>query len=198
MGGLGRRMPVTTATFAVGALSLAGVPPFAGFASKDTVLAALEGRAGWIPWALLLATAFLTAFYMGRVLVRTFLGRLSAAAATPTSPAGGHDRAAGGARHPRAGRWAARRRGSRVGSATEFHLHLGLTPVAGERGRARRASGSPSSSTGAAGRLRWPATVAALDRASGRRPDLGLRLYRGRCSRSATCSAGWTATWWTG
>ena len=129
MGGLGRRMPVTTVTFAVGALSLAGVPPFAGFASKDTVLGALEGRAAWIPWTLLISTAFLTAFYMGRVLVRTFLGRPSEAAAHAHESglvilgplvALAIPAAAGGI----LGGWLAR------GLGTEFHLHLGLTPVA--------------------------------------------------------------------
>ncbi|MGZ5958044.1 MAG: NADH-quinone oxidoreductase subunit 5 family protein [Myxococcaceae bacterium] len=128
MGGLGRKMPLTAATFAVGALSLAGVPPFAGFASKDAILTAVEGRAGWIPWALLLATAFLTAFYMGRVLVLTFLGKPSAAAAhaheSPAVMTGpllalAIPTVAGGLLGP----WLAR------GMGEEMHLHLGLTPV---------------------------------------------------------------------
>jgi NADH-quinone oxidoreductase subunit L len=128
MGGLGRRMPLTALTFTAGALSLAGVPPFAGFASKDAVLTALEGRAGWIPWALLVATAFLTAFYMGRVLVLTFLGKPSTAAAhaheSPVLMTGpllalAIPTVAGGLLGP----WLAR------GLGTEMHLHLGLTPV---------------------------------------------------------------------
>jgi NADH-quinone oxidoreductase subunit L len=128
MGGLGRRMPLTALTFTAGALSLSGVPPFAGFASKDAVLTALEGRAGWIPWALLIATAFLTAFYMGRVLVLTFLGKPSSAAAhaheSPALITGpllalAIPTIAGGLLGP----WLAR------GLGTEMHLHLGLTPV---------------------------------------------------------------------
>ncbi|HEY1907831.1 MAG TPA: NADH-quinone oxidoreductase subunit L [Myxococcaceae bacterium] len=128
MGGLGRRMPLTALTFTAGALSLSGVPPFAGFASKDAILTALEGRAGWIPWALLVATAFLTAFYMGRVLVLTFLGKPSTAAAhahesplVMTGPllALAIPTVAGGLLGP----WLAR------GLGTEMHLHLGLTPV---------------------------------------------------------------------
>jgi NADH-quinone oxidoreductase subunit L len=128
MGGLGRRMPLTALTFTAGALSLAGVPPFAGFASKDAILTALEGRAGWIPWALLVATAFLTAFYMGRVLVLTFLGKPSSAAAhaheSPVVMTGpllalAIPTVAGGLLGP----WLAR------GLGTELHLHLGLTPV---------------------------------------------------------------------
>ena len=128
MGGLGRRMPLTAVTFAVGALSLAGIPPLAGFASKDAILIAVEGRAGWIPWALLLATAFLTAFYMGRVLVLTFLGKPSAAAAhaheSPAVMTGpllalAIPTVAGGLLGP----WVAR------GLGGEMHLHLGLTPV---------------------------------------------------------------------
>jgi NADH-quinone oxidoreductase subunit L len=77
MGGLRKKMPLTTLTFVIGALSLAGIPGFAGFFSKDLVLSTLEGRFGWIPWAMLMASAFLTAFYMGRVLCLAFFGPLS-------------------------------------------------------------------------------------------------------------------------
>ncbi len=75
MGGLRRRMPLTTIAFAVGALSLAGIPGLAGFFSKDLVLGAVEGRLAWLPYVLLLATAFVTAFYMGRVIFVAFFGR---------------------------------------------------------------------------------------------------------------------------
>ncbi len=77
MGGLRKKMPLTTAVFVIGALSLSGVPGFAGFFSKDLVLASLEGRDGWVPWAMLMGSAFLTAFYMGRVLIKVFWGELS-------------------------------------------------------------------------------------------------------------------------
>jgi NADH-quinone oxidoreductase subunit L len=74
MGGLAKKMPLTTAAFVIGALALAGVPGSSGFFSKDLVLEAVEGKLGSIPWAALLATAFLTAFYMGRVVFVAFLG----------------------------------------------------------------------------------------------------------------------------
>ena len=75
---------------------------------------ALEGKAGWIPWALLLATAFLTAFYMGRVLVLAFLGKPSAEGGARARVTGGDDRPAGRPGDPRAwpagflGPWLAR------------------------------------------------------------------------------------------
>ena len=78
MGGLRTKMPLTFAVFGIGALSLAGFPGFAGFFSKDLVLGSVEGRFGNVPWVMLLATAFLTAFYMGRVMLKVFFGELSA------------------------------------------------------------------------------------------------------------------------
>jgi NADH-quinone oxidoreductase subunit L len=80
MGGLRKKLPVTTGAFVIGALSLAGFPLLAGFFSKDLVLTALEGKAGWVPWAMLMGSAFLTAFYMGRVLIKAFWGPVSAKA----------------------------------------------------------------------------------------------------------------------
>jgi NADH-quinone oxidoreductase subunit L len=74
MGGLARKMPLTATAFVIGALSLAGIPGLSGFFSKDLVLEVVEGKLANIPWALLLATAFLTAFYMGRVVVVAFFG----------------------------------------------------------------------------------------------------------------------------
>lgn len=80
MGGLSKKMPLTTAAFGLGALSLAGVPPLAGFFSKDLVLHTLEGKLAWVPWLALMGAAFLTAFYMGRVLIKAFFGAPSAKA----------------------------------------------------------------------------------------------------------------------
>jgi len=77
MGGLAKRMPLTAADFVIGALSLAGIPGFSGFFSKDLVLEAVEGKLGSVPWAALLATAFLTAFYMGKVVFVAFFGEPS-------------------------------------------------------------------------------------------------------------------------
>ncbi|HET7694795.1 MAG TPA: NADH-quinone oxidoreductase subunit L [Vicinamibacterales bacterium] len=72
MGGLGRRMPQTLAVFLVGTLSLAGVPVFAGFVSKEEVLAAVWTGGFPVPFAMLLLAAFLTAFYMFRVVFLVF------------------------------------------------------------------------------------------------------------------------------
>jgi NADH-quinone oxidoreductase subunit L len=76
MGGLWRRLPVTTATMAVAWLAISGIPPFAGFWSKDEILATIFERGGaWrIIWALGLLTALITAFYMTRMLYLTFFG----------------------------------------------------------------------------------------------------------------------------
>jgi NADH-quinone oxidoreductase subunit L len=74
MGGLWRRMPQTTIVFVVGALSLAGIPFFGGFFSKEEILGAT--MAGGFPgaFAMLLFAAFLTAFYMFRVIFIAFAG----------------------------------------------------------------------------------------------------------------------------
>jgi NADH-quinone oxidoreductase subunit L len=73
MGGLRRPMPVTYWTFLIGSLALAGVPPLAGFWSKDELLVvASDGHP--VLFATLLVTAVLTAFYMTRAVARTFFG----------------------------------------------------------------------------------------------------------------------------
>ena len=74
MGGLARKMPQTAIVFLVGTLSLAGVPLFAGFASKEEVLGAVW--AGGLPCrsSCCLSAAFLTAFYMFRVVFLAFFG----------------------------------------------------------------------------------------------------------------------------
>jgi NADH-quinone oxidoreductase subunit L len=72
MGGLARRMPQTAIVFLIGTLSLAGVPLFAGFASKEEVLGSVLHGGFPIPFVMLLAAAFLTAFYMFRVVFLAF------------------------------------------------------------------------------------------------------------------------------
>ncbi len=73
MGGLSRKLPVTFVTFTVGALALIGCPPFSGFFSKDAILALAYGRN--VPIFIVgLFTAFLTAFYVVRLLVIVFFG----------------------------------------------------------------------------------------------------------------------------
>ena len=73
MGGLHRFMPVTAATFIVGWLAIAGVPPFAGFWSKDEILLFAYDKSP-VLWALGLVTALLTAFYMSRQVFLVFFG----------------------------------------------------------------------------------------------------------------------------
>ena len=73
MGGLRRVMPVTAITFTIGALSLAGIPLFAGFWSKDEVLlAVLHDRSYLLPFTLV--GVFLSAMYMARVVYVVFYG----------------------------------------------------------------------------------------------------------------------------
>src|SRR2546426_7347013 len=78
LGGLAGPMRWTAAGFAVGGLALAGVPPFAGFFSKDLIL---EGAFEWaqrggamLVWIAGLATAFVTAVYVTRAMILTFAG----------------------------------------------------------------------------------------------------------------------------
>jgi NADH-quinone oxidoreductase subunit L len=88
MGGLRHRMPLTFAVYLIGALALSGIPPLAGFFSKDEIIHAAENGNQAIFWLLLLA-AFLTAFYMGRQLVLVFGGSVrtrAAGAATESRP----------------------------------------------------------------------------------------------------------------
>jgi NADH-quinone oxidoreductase subunit L len=73
MGGLRRRVAITFVTFTVGALALVGCPPFSGFFSKDAILALAYERNMPI-FAVALFTAFLTAFYVIRMVVIVFFG----------------------------------------------------------------------------------------------------------------------------
>jgi NADH-quinone oxidoreductase subunit L len=77
MGGLWRRIPWTYATMWVGALSLSGIPPFSGYFSKDMILDATwaAGTAvGHYAWVLGALAAFMTAFYISRLMFMTFHG----------------------------------------------------------------------------------------------------------------------------
>ena len=78
MGGLARRIPLTFATFAIATAAIAGIPPLAGFFSKDEILwYAFASTRGGSPllWLVAAATALMTAFYMFRLLWLTFFGR---------------------------------------------------------------------------------------------------------------------------
>jgi NAD(P)H-quinone oxidoreductase subunit 5 len=73
MGGLRKFMPITAATFLIGTLAICGIPPFAGFWSKDEILGQTFG-ASPILWAIGWITAGITAFYMFRMYFTTFEG----------------------------------------------------------------------------------------------------------------------------
>ena len=68
MGGLRKKMPVTAAMMGIGTLAISGIPPLAGFWSKDEILASVFAKGGiyYGFWALSLLAALMTAFYMGR------------------------------------------------------------------------------------------------------------------------------------
>src|SRR5437899_4400180 len=80
MGGLFRAMPQTGVVFIVGTLALAGLPPLAGFFSKEAILAGVWEADMTGPFLMLALTALLTAFYMFRVVFIAFFGRAHAAA----------------------------------------------------------------------------------------------------------------------
>ncbi len=76
-GGIGKFMPITFATFGLGYLAIIGVPPFAGFYSKDKIIELAFNAGGTKGWILGIATllgAAITAFYMTRLVVMTFVG----------------------------------------------------------------------------------------------------------------------------
>jgi NADH-quinone oxidoreductase subunit L len=77
MGGLKKYMPWTFMTFAIGWLAICGIPPFSGFFSKDEILwyAMSSPHGSPLLWALGAITAVMTAFYMTRLFVLTFLGK---------------------------------------------------------------------------------------------------------------------------
>jgi len=78
MGGIWKMIPVTYGLMWIGSLALAGIPPFAGFYSKDVILEAAYGAhsavGGYAFW-MGIAAAFLTAFYSWRLIIMTFHGK---------------------------------------------------------------------------------------------------------------------------
>ncbi len=74
MGGLSKKIPITYATMFIGSLAIAGIPPLAGFFSKDEILGeAFKLGFLWV-WAIGVVVAFMTAFYMFRLMGLTFWG----------------------------------------------------------------------------------------------------------------------------
>ena len=94
MGGLKKYLPLTYATMLIGTLAIAGIPPFAGFFSKDEILfrAFLSNKAVWV---IAVAAAMMTAFYMWRLVSMTFYGGYRG----PAWQAAGHGAAAVAAAH---------------------------------------------------------------------------------------------------
>lgn len=74
MGGLSKKMKITTITFAIGTLALSGIFPFSGFWSKDAILAEAYHSNQLLFWIGLIA-AFFTAFYMSRLFFLVFTGK---------------------------------------------------------------------------------------------------------------------------
>ena len=76
MGGLKDKMPITYWTFLIGAVAIAGVPPLAGFWSKDEILANAFFTGHYTVWIMGTVAAFMTAFYMFRLIFMTFHGEM--------------------------------------------------------------------------------------------------------------------------
>src|SRR6202140_396030 len=79
MGGLRKHIPWTFWTMTIATFAIAGIPPFAGFFSKDEILWRAY-QASWIYWLVGVVTAFLTSFYMFRLWFMTFFGEYRGAA----------------------------------------------------------------------------------------------------------------------
>ncbi len=77
MGGIAKKLPITTATFIIATLAITGVPGFAGFFSKDDILynAYISPYGGTFVWLLGVLAAILTGFYMTRLVILTFFGK---------------------------------------------------------------------------------------------------------------------------
>ena len=99
MGGLKKYLPVTFATMLIGTLAIAGIPPFAGFFSKDEILLRAF-MANKVIWVLAVATALMTAFYMFRLMAMTFWGAYRGPAWETSGDAAVAVAAAHGTSHP--------------------------------------------------------------------------------------------------
>ncbi len=150
MGDLRKYMPITAGTFIVGWLAIAGVPPFAGFWSKDEILLFACDKSP-VLWALGLVTALLTAFYMSRQVFLVFFGEPMATCRDEAAlEAAEHDCGAHGARR------GPRRRAARVAVADDpaarrprrpRHRRRRPQPAVHPRREVPRAGGSSRSST---------------------------------------------------
>jgi NADH-quinone oxidoreductase subunit L len=75
MGGLKSKMKITFITFLMGGIAISGIPPFSGFFSKDEILSKLFFSGNYAVFAIAVVTAFLTAFYIFRLIGLTFYGK---------------------------------------------------------------------------------------------------------------------------
>jgi len=89
MGGLRVYMPWTFLTMGIATLAIAGIPPLAGFWSKDEILWQAY-NASWAYWLIGVITAFITSFYMFRLMYMTFSGEYRGAAASDVHGHGAH------------------------------------------------------------------------------------------------------------
>jgi NADH-quinone oxidoreductase subunit L len=94
MGGLRPFMPWTFATMGIATLAIAGIPPLAGFWSKDEILWNAF-NASWVYWIIGVITAFITSFYMFRLMYMTFGGDYRGAAAPSAQGHNGHGHSSG-------------------------------------------------------------------------------------------------------
>ena len=75
MGGLKSKMKITFLTFLMGGIAISGIPPFSGFFSKDEILSKLFFSGNYLVFGIAVLTAFMTAFYIFRLISLTFYGK---------------------------------------------------------------------------------------------------------------------------
>jgi NADH-quinone oxidoreductase subunit L len=140
MGGLKQDLPITYWTFLIGAIAISGVPGFAGFFSKDEILARTFEGGHTVLWAIGLFTSLLTAIYMFRIVFLAFHGPSHAASAPhadsrsfpaadveppPPSATGSHGHAPHGRLHDAPGPMAVALVALAIGSALAGYVGLG-------------------------------------------------------------------------
>src|SRR5208283_1426549 len=104
MGGLRLYMPWTFSVMGIATLAIAGIPPLAGFWSKDEILAQAFNTS-WVYWLIGVVTAFITSFYMFRLMYMTFGGDYRGASAHDAHDAHAHDSHGHGHGEPHESPW---------------------------------------------------------------------------------------------
>ena len=192
-------MPFTKIVFLIGSLALVGIPPFAGFFSKDPIIAAALAHGGWYGDLIYVACvigAFLTGLYAFRLYFIVFTGE-------PTAFAREHFHKHHGQEGPLSMRWtvgvlavlSTRRPGSSSSRRSGRRSRPGSTPLP-PRSSSRRTRRSTSP---------WPSSVAVRPRRHRRRVDdlrrasASRRRSRSRCSSgSSTGTSSTTSLWYRG